>query len=128
MTADINSIYLIALPIVFALIGLEAFISSYLNMNVYKTGDTLGTIGLLSGNILVSLLIKGSTLAFHFFLYQFKLIDLISVIPIWLHWVLTFIFIDLSEYPASNKRTLFFFEEDNLFAKTQPAVPAPKIM
>ena len=48
MTADINSIYLIALPIVFALIGLEAFISSYFNMNVYKTGDTLGTIGLLS--------------------------------------------------------------------------------
>ena len=45
MTADTNSIYLIALPIVLALIGLEAFISSYLNMNVYKTGDTLGTIG-----------------------------------------------------------------------------------
>ena len=98
MTADINSIYLIALPIVFALIGLEAFISSYFNMNVYKTGDTLGTIGLLSGNILVSLLIKGSTLAFHFFLYQFKLIDLVSVIPIWLHWVLAFIFIDFIYY------------------------------
>ena len=87
MTADINSIYLIALPIVFALIGLEAFISSYLNMNVYKTGDTLGTIGLLSGNILVSLLTKGSILALHFFLYQFKLIDLVSVIPICRHWV-----------------------------------------
>ncbi len=98
MTTDLNSIYLVALPIVFALICLEAFISGYLNMNVYKTGDTLGTIGLLSGNILVSLLIKGSTLGFHFFLYQFKLIDLISFIPLWLHWLLTFIFIDFIYY------------------------------
>ncbi|MFL2775696.1 MAG: sterol desaturase family protein [Gammaproteobacteria bacterium] len=72
--------------------------SNYLNLSVYKTGDTLGTIGLLSGNIIVSLLIKGSTLAFHFFLYQFKLFDLISIIPIWMHWVLTFIFIDFIYY------------------------------
>lgn len=98
MTTDLNSIYLVALPIVFALICLEAFISGYLNMNVYKTGDTLGTIGLLSGNILVSLLIKGSTLGFHFFLYQFKLIDLISFIPLWLHWALALIFIDFIYY------------------------------
>ena len=70
--------------------------SNYLNLSVYKTGDTLGTIGLLTGNIIVSLLIKGSTLAFHFFLYQFKLFDLISIIPIWMHWVLTFIFIDFA--------------------------------
>ena len=51
MTADINSIYLIALPIVLCLIAIEVFISSYQNMDVYKTGDTLGTLGLLSGNI-----------------------------------------------------------------------------
>ena len=67
MTADINTIYLIALPIVLGLICLEVILSNYLNLSVYKTGDTLGTVGLLSGNIIVSLLIKGSTLAFHFF-------------------------------------------------------------
>ena len=98
MTADINTIYLIALPIVLGLICLEVILSNYLNLSVYKTGDTLGTIGLLSGNIIVSLLIKGSTLAFHFFLYQYKLFDLISTIPICLHWVLTFIFIDFIYY------------------------------
>ena len=95
MTADINTIYLIALPIVLGLICLEVILSNYLNLSIYKTGDTLGTIGLLSGNIIVSLLIKGSTLAFHFFLYQFKLFDLISIIPIWMLCVLTFIFIDV---------------------------------
>ena len=98
MTADINTIYLIALPIVLGLICLEVILSNYLNLSVYKTGDTLGTVGLLSGNIIVSLLIKGSTLAFHFFLYQFKLFDLISTIPIWMHWLLTFIFIDFIYY------------------------------
>ena len=98
MTADINTIYLIAIPVVLGLIFLEVIISSYQNISVYKTGDTLGTVGLLSGNILVSLLVKGSTLAFHFFLYQFKLLDLISTIPIWMHWLLAFIFIDFIYY------------------------------
>ena len=98
MTADINTIYLIAIPVVLGLICLEVIISSYQNLSVYKTGDTLGTVGLLSGNILVSLLVKGSTLAFHFFLYQFKLLDLISTIPIWMHWLLAFIFIDFIYY------------------------------
>ncbi len=98
MNADINTIYLIAIPLVLGLICLEVIISSYQNLSVYKTGDTLGTVGLLSGNILVSLLVKGSTLAFHFFLYQFKLLDLISTIPIWMHWVLAFIFIDFIYY------------------------------
>ena len=98
MTADINTIYLIAIPVVLGLICLEVIISSYQNISVYKTGDTLGTVGLLSGNILVSLLVKGSTLAFHFFLYQFKLLDLISTIPIWMHWLLAFIFIDFIYY------------------------------
>ena len=98
MTADINSIYLIALPIVLGLICLEVILSNYQNLSVYKTADTLGTVGLLSGNIIVSLLIKSSTLAFHFFLYQFKLFDFISTIPIWMHWALTFIFIDFIYY------------------------------
>tara|TARA_Y100000816_G_C26060316_1_gene556731 strand:+ start:38 stop:865 length:828 start_codon:yes stop_codon:yes gene_type:complete len=98
MIADTNSIYLIALPIVLGLICLEVILSNYLNLSVYKTADTLGTVGLLSGNIIVSLLIKGSTLAFHFFLYQFKLFDFISTIPIWMHWALTFIFIDFIYY------------------------------
>jgi len=98
MTADINTIYLIAIPVVLGLICLEVIISSYQNLSVYKTGDTLGTVGLLSGNILVSLIVKGSTLAFHFFLYQFKLLDLISTIPMWMHWLLAFIFIDFIYY------------------------------
>ena len=68
MTADINTIYLIAIPVVLGLICLEVIISSYQNLSVYKTGDTLGTVGLLSGNILVSLLVKGSTLATFFYI------------------------------------------------------------
>jgi sterol desaturase/sphingolipid hydroxylase (fatty acid hydroxylase superfamily) len=42
--------------------------------------------------------IKGSVLAFHFYLYQFRLFDLIEIIPLWLMWGLTFVLIDLVFY------------------------------
>ena len=36
--------------------------------------------------------------SFHFYLYQFKLFDLVNLMPIWAAWVLTFILIDLVFY------------------------------
>jgi Sterol desaturase len=42
--------------------------------------------------------VKGLTLALHFYLYQFRLFDLASMMPLWVMWLLTFILIDLVFY------------------------------
>ena len=41
---------------------------------------------------------QGGILAFHFFLYDFRVLDLADILPLWVMWVLTFIFIDLIFY------------------------------
>ena len=39
--------------------------------------------------------LKGATLALHFYLFQFKLINLSEIMPIWTLWLVTFVMIDL---------------------------------
>ena len=95
---EINSIYLVALPIILGLILIETLISNILNLNVYKKADTFATIGLLTGNIIVSFLIKGTTLAFHIFLYQFKIFEVSALAPLWFQWLITFVLIDFVFY------------------------------
>ena len=94
----IAEVYIIGVPIILAMIFIESVISSIQNKSLYSKQDTLCTIGLLSGNIGMSFAIKSATLAFHFYLYQFKLFDLINLMPLWVAWVLTFILIDLVFY------------------------------
>ena len=91
----VTDVYEIGLPIIIAMMMLEALISQHQNKKYYKNKDTLCTSGLVAGNILVSLAIKGATLALHFYLYQFRVFDITNMIPVWLLWILTFVFIDL---------------------------------
>ena len=42
--------------------------------------------------------IKGATLGLHIFLYQFRIFDLVNVIPLWAMWLMTFILIDFVFY------------------------------
>ena len=99
MTAiSVNEVYAIGVPIVLTMIFIEILISNFRNQNFYKRGDTLCTIGLLSGNIIVAFAIKGMVLAFHIFLYQFRVFDFVNQIPIWALWIITFISIDLVFY------------------------------
>ena len=95
---SVTEVYAIGAPIVLEIILLEVFISSIHNKNLYKKNDTLCTIGLLTGNIAMVFALKGITLAFHFYLYQFKLINLSEIVPSWLLWMLTFILIDFVFY------------------------------
>ncbi len=88
----------IGLPIAFFIILLEAIISTSQKRGLYKKEDTLCTIGLLSGNMAVVFLTKGLTLAFHIFLYQFRVFDLAEYLPLWAMWALSFILIDLVFY------------------------------
>ena len=91
-------IYSYGVPIVLSLILAEVIYSSSKNLGYYSLKDSLAGYGLLTGNVLINFLTKGSVLFFYIYLYQFKLVainDLLS--PIFL-WVLTFITIDFIFY------------------------------
>ena len=95
---SINEVYAIGAPIVLLIIFFEVIFSSFTNKNLYKKEDTLCTVGLLTGNILMVFILKGATLALHFYLYQFKLINISEILPIWALWILTFVMIDFVFY------------------------------
>ena len=95
---SVTEVYAIAAPIVLSMILFEALFSSIYNKNLYKRNDTLCTVGLLTGNMLMVFGLKGATLGFHYFLFQFKLFNLSELLPIWAIWVLTFVIIDLVFY------------------------------
>ena len=94
----VAEVYAIGLPIIYGMIALEAIFSSITNKSFYRLDDTLCTAGLLVGNILIGSAAKGLSFAVHIFLYQFRVIDLASIIPLWLMWVLAFVLIDLVFY------------------------------
>ena len=94
----VNEIYAVGAPIVLAMILFEVLFSSASNKNLYKKEDTLCTIGLLTGNILMVFALKGATLGLHFYLFQFKLLNMSELIPVWALWLLTFVMIDLVFY------------------------------
>ena len=95
---SVTEVYAIAAPIVLSMILFEALFSSIYNKNLYKKNDTLCTAGLLTGNMLMVFGLKGATLGFHYFLFQFKLFNLSELMPMWAIWVLTFVIIDLVFY------------------------------
>ena len=95
---SVTEVYAIAAPIVLSMILFEALFSSIYNKNLYKKEDTLCTVGLLTGNMLMVFGLKGATLGFHYFLFQFKLFNLSELLPMWAIWVLTFVIIDLVFY------------------------------
>ena len=94
----ITEVYAIGLPIILAMILVETLFSGLNKKSLYKNKDTLCTSGLLLGNILMSFAIKGATLGLHIFLYQFRVFDLVNVIPLWAMWLMTFILIDFVFY------------------------------
>ena len=94
----INQVYVIGATIVLAMILIEVMFSSAYNKNLYKKNDSLCTIGLLTGNILMVFALKGATLALHFYLFKFKLFNLSDLMPVWMIWVATFVMIDLVFY------------------------------
>ena len=94
----VAEVYAIGLPIIYGMIALEAVFSALTNKSFYRLNDTLCTAGLLIGNILIGSAAKGLSFAIHIFLYQFRVIDLANLIPLWLMWVLAFVLIDFVFY------------------------------
>ena len=80
------------------LVALEAFYSAYGKRHFYKLNDTAGTLGLLAGNVLMSLLIQGAVLALYFSAYQFRVFTINNFMPVWAVWLLTLVMIDFIFY------------------------------
>ena len=104
------TVYAIGAPIVIALILIEGLISSSKKLGYYKHGDSMGTIGLIVGNVIVNLLTKTSILGFYLFLFQFRLFD-ISTESLWIQIILTLIVIDFVYYwfHRTSHRVRFFW-------------------
>ncbi len=92
------TVYTYAVPIILALILGEAIYSNIKGLNFYKTNDTLGSYGLLAGNVVVSLLTKGSFLLFNIYLYQFRLFTINDLMHVFFVVLLTFAAIDFIYY------------------------------
>ncbi|MFB0996616.1 MAG: sterol desaturase/sphingolipid hydroxylase (fatty acid hydroxylase superfamily) [Polaribacter sp.] len=97
-TITTTDVYAVGIPIIVVLICLEAVFSAFKNRQFYKRGDTGGTIGLLAGNVFVSLLTQGLILSLYFFLYQLRVFTVNDVMPIWTVWLLTLVMIDFVFY------------------------------
>ena len=92
------TVYTYAVPIIIALILGEAIYSNIKGLNFYKTNDTLGSYGLLAGNVVGSLLTKGSFLLFNIYLYQFRLFTINDLMHVFFVVLLTFAAIDFIYY------------------------------
>ena len=95
---DNNDIYAVAVPIILALITLEILLGVVQKKSYYHYKDTLSTVGLLAGNIFMTLVTMSSILAFYLWLYQFRLFDLSQTFPQWGLWLSNIILIDLVFY------------------------------
>tara|TARA_B110000977_G_C11029433_1_gene474602 strand:- start:143 stop:982 length:840 start_codon:yes stop_codon:yes gene_type:complete len=93
-----TTIYAVGAPLIIIAIALEAAVSGWKNTNYYERSDTWGTIGLLFGNITMAAVTQGVVLSFSFYLYQFRLVEINALIPVWAVWILTFLTIDFTFY------------------------------
>ena len=86
-----GTIYAVGVPIILLMITCEAVVSSWKHYNFYERGDTLGTLGLLAGNIVMAGLTKGFAFIFYLYLYNdFSPVKINDLAPTWAVWVLTF--------------------------------------
>ena len=92
------TIYIIGAPIILCLIILEIIISAKKGLKYYKYQDSLGSIGLIIGNVIINLMTKGVIIAFYLFLYQFRLFDFSIFGSIWIEIILTLFAIDFIYY------------------------------
>ena len=104
------TVYAVGAPIVIALILIESLVSSSKKLGYYKRGDSIGTIGLIIGNVIVNLLTKTSILGFYLFLYQYKLFD-ISSLSLSIQVISTLMVIDFIYYwfHRTSHRVRFFW-------------------
>ena len=93
-----NAIYAVGLPIAFGLILLEVIYSAWKQKSFYQYGDSLGSMGLFIGNIIMVLMTKGLIFGFYLYLFQFNIFNLSDFLPFWAVFFLSFFIIDFTFY------------------------------
>jgi alkylglycerol monooxygenase len=91
-------VYLVGLPIVFALIAIEVLVMALKGVRYYKWDDTLGTLGMLAGNVAMGAVTKSLFFGCMVFTYQYRLIDLQAALPPWLLCLVVLFLIDMVFY------------------------------
>ena len=91
-------VYLVGLPVVFALIAIEVLVMAVKRVRYYKLDDTLGTLGMLAGNLAMGAVTKSLFFACMVWTYQFRLFDLQADLPPWLLCLVALFLIDLMFY------------------------------
>ena len=91
-------VYYYGIPLILVLITGEFIYSYFYKKDFYKKEDSIASLGLLAGNVAISLLTKGSILLLYIHFYQFRLFTINDLLPIWAVWALTFIAIDFVYY------------------------------
>ena len=92
------TVYTYGIPIIILLIVSEIIYSYIYRLKYYKFKDSAAAFGLLFGNYTVNLGIKGSILVLYFYLYNYRLLTINELMPVWMVWVLTFVVIDFVYY------------------------------
>ena len=77
-------VYLVGLPIVFALIAIEVLVMALKGVRYYKWDDTLGTLGMLVGNVAMGAMVKSLFFGCMVFTYEYRLFDLQADLQPWL--------------------------------------------
>jgi alkylglycerol monooxygenase len=93
-----ESVFIFSIPLVFALIAIEVLIGSLKNQKYYQKEDTLGTLGMLAGNVVIAGLTQTLAFGAMVFVYQFRIFDLTNVLPTWLLIMVAFFAVDLTFY------------------------------
>lgn len=106
-----ETVLLFSIPIVLALIAIEVLVGSLKGIKLYNKDDTLGTVGMLIGNIATQGLTKGLSFAFMLYLYEFRLFNFSETLPPWLLLVAALFMIDLWFYlwHRANHRIRFLW-------------------
>ncbi len=66
-------VYLVGIPIVFALIAIEVFVMTFKRVRYYKWDDTLGTMGMLAGNVARGAATKSLFFGCMLWTYQYRI-------------------------------------------------------
>jgi len=93
-----ETVLLVSVPIVFALIGIEALVGSLKHVQYFKRDDMLGTAGMLVGNQVMTVITKALFFGAMLFVYQYRIVDLNELLPPWLLFLVALFLIDLMFY------------------------------
>jgi len=93
-----QSILLVSVPIIFALIAVEALLGAVQNRQYYKKEDTWGTIGMLVGNVTVQGLVKSASFLGYTIVYEYRIFNFSETLSPWLLLIVALLCLDLTFY------------------------------